>query len=463
MRTLLFIVLMIAAWSCRKDEFTTSGSALLRTSVDTLHFDTVFTSTGSVTQLVKIVNDNNKGIRIGSVKLAGGAASPFRINVDGIAGPEVRNVEIAANDSAYVFVTVTINPNSSNLPFIVRDSIEISYNGNRRFIQLDALGRNAKFLRNYTVTSSETWNNDLPYVLLGQFTINENATLTINKGSRIYLHADAPLVVRGTLKVEGEHWDSTRVVFTGDRLDVPYRDFPASWPGIYFTATSKDNSFRFANILNAYQAIVVQDPSTNGNPKVEISETIIDNAYDAGILAVNSRIRARNLLVSNCGRNLVLARGGNYEFVHSTIATYSNSFIQHREPVMVLANYINQGNTSSSADLNALFRNCIFWGEQGGLVDNEVVVLKNGNTAFQVTFDHVLWRVQSQPANATITNAINQDPLFDTINTAERTYSFRLKAGSPAVNKGTATGIPIDLDGNSRPVGLPDLGAYEHR
>ena len=77
-----------------------------------------------------------------------------------------------------------------------------------------------------------------------------------------------------------------RVYFRGDRLDEPYKDFPASWPGIYFRSTSKDNVFNYAVIKNAYQAIAAQDPSPNANPKVTLNECIIDNAYDAGIIAL---------------------------------------------------------------------------------------------------------------------------------------------------------------------------------
>jgi hypothetical protein len=78
----------------------------------------------------------------------------------------------------------------------------------------------------------------------------------------------------------------------------------------------------------------------------------------------------------------------------------------------------------------------------------------------------VLWRVQAAPANATITQngAINREPLFDSINTSQRYFNFRLKEGSPAVNAGTPTGVTTDLDGKPRPAGtLPDLGAYEWR
>ena len=136
MKTALFVTLsfLLILFSCRKDSFITSPDANLSVSVDTLHYDKVFTAVGSVTQSFKIINDNNKKLRLSSVKLMGGAASSYKMNVDGMATSEASGIEIEANDSVYVFVQVNVDPASGNLPFIIRDSIQISYNGNDRLI-----------------------------------------------------------------------------------------------------------------------------------------------------------------------------------------------------------------------------------------------------------------------------------------------------------------------------------------
>jgi hypothetical protein len=272
------------------------------------------------------------------------------------------------------------------------------------------------------------------------------------------MHADAPFVVHGSLKVNGEKFDSTRVIFTGDRLDAPYRDFPGSYPGLIFTNSSRNNVFNYAIIKNAYQGIVVIEPSPG--IKLTLNETIIDNAYDIGLLGINTSITARNVLVSNCGKNIFLVKGGTYNFTHCTAATFSNSYIQHKDPVLVLTNFLNQNGVIVTSPLNAVFRNSIFWGEANGIFNNEVLVQMQGPNP-PVIFDQVLWRVQDVPANSTITGAINQNPSFDSVNTSQRIFSFRLKPISPAINKGVNTGITLDLDGNPRSVGLPDLGAYE--
>jgi hypothetical protein len=458
-------ILLISTFiSCKKETFITSSTASLYTSADSLHFDTLFTTTGSITRFFRIYNNNNQKLRLSKVALAGANASRFNINVDGTPGPEVTDIEMDANDSIYVFVTAKIDPTAANLPFVVQDSILIDFNGNQRWVQLDAWGQNANFMRSRTVTGNVTWTNIVPYVILGGLLIDKDATLTIEKGCRIYLHADAPFIVDGTLQVNGEKYDSTRVVFRGDRLDDPYRDFPGSWPGIYFRETSKDNLLQYASILNAYQGVIAEKPAVNANPKVFLSECVIDNCYDAGILGVQTNIKARNCLVSNCDKNILLGYGGTYDFSHVTAASWSNTYILHKDPVLAITNYYKDGDNIITSNCTASFKNCIFWGENG-TVDDEVITDKQGNTTFNVSFQNCLWKVKDAPANVTATNmAVNTPPLFDSINTQFKYYNFRLQPGSPAIDKGINTGISIDLDGNTRPVGPnPDLGCYERQ
>ncbi len=454
------LLVLITASACKKNSFIT-GNATVITSSDTLHFDTLFTTTGSVTQFFRIYNQNDQKLRISEVSLGGGAASFFKINVDGYPGPVVRDLELEANDSLYVFVTVKIDPTAANLPFIVQDSVHIKYNDQEQWVQLDAWGQNAHFYRNRLIDANETWTNDKPYVILGGMLVEENVTLTIEKGTRIYVHADAPLFVDGTLHANGGADENERIIFRGDRLDIPYRDYPAAWPGLIFRDPSINNSIQYTTIQNAYQAIVLNNPASNGQPKLQLKGSIINNAYDAGILAISSSINSENCLISNCGKNLVLVKGGEYTFNHLTAASYTTSFIQHKDPVLGLTNFVKENNNTVATDLTASFTNCIFWSENS-IVENEVVVQKEGNSIFDVSFTNCIMKVKANPANSTLTGVLlNQSPEFETIDTQKKNFNFRLKDGSPAIDAGIASGISIDLDGKPRPVGQPDLGCYE--
>lgn len=460
MKIILYILLPLALLAaCRKDTLN-SKDARLQLSVDSLRFDTVFTSAGSTTQFFLIKNENRQPIRINKVELMGGSNSPFRMNVDGIAGTVITNLEIEGNDSMYVFVNANINPNANQQPFVLNDSIAVEWNNNRSFVQLEAWGQNARYLRNTIIRSNEVWDNTLPYVILGGLLIDTPATLTIQPGTRIHLHASAPLVVDGSLVVNGTKADS--VTFQGNRLDLPYRNFPGSWPGIYLRGSSRNNVLTHTIIKNAYQGIIADGPATGNQPKLVLNNCILDNIFDAAVLGFNSSISAGNCLISNSGNNILLIYGGTYNFTHCTAVSYSNNFITHKNPVVVATNFTRQNGQLITAPLQASFTNCIIWGSEG-FVENEIVVQREGAATVNVGLQNVLFRARTDPQHTSFTNVIrNTDPAFDSVDVSRRFFNFRLQAGSPAINKGIVTPLLTDIDGLPR-IGLPDLGCFERQ
>jgi len=461
LKSILFVLITISiCFSCRKESFITTKDARLFTSVDSLAFDTVFVKSGSVTKSFKIFNNNDQKLLLSSVRLSGGDSSSFKINIDGTSASEVRDIEINANDSIYVFVQINVDPTSNRLPFIVKDSIEIAFNGNQKFVQLQGYGQNAVFLKNATIKGNVTWTNTLPYVLLGGVRIDTSAVLKISAGTKIFLHADAAFIVDGTLIANGTK--QNKIIFSGDRRDAEYKDLPASWPGIYFRNASKNNSITYAVIKNAYQGIVAQQQSASSTSQLTLSHSIIDNIFDAGILAINTNISADNCLISNCGSNINIVLGGQYRFVNCTVASFSNFYLNHKSPVLQVADFLQQDGTNYTAPLKALFQNCIFWGE-GNSVDDEIKVGKLGSTAISVTFDHVLYKAKNPIAEASfISSVINEDPQFDSIDVSGNIFDFHItkSASSPAINAGAKTSFLYDLDGKLRDA-RPDIGCYE--
>ena len=73
----------------------------------------------------------------------------------------------------------------------------------RKIIKLSAWGQNAHFLKNQVIQANTSWPNDLPYVIYGGLRVDSNATLTIQPGTHIYMHADAPVYIDGSLNVLG--------------------------------------------------------------------------------------------------------------------------------------------------------------------------------------------------------------------------------------------------------------------
>jgi hypothetical protein len=455
--TILLIGFVVFFAACKKDNINTNPNAKITLDRDSLLFDTVFTTAGSITKYFLIRNENKQPVQLSNIQIMGGTSSAYKMNVDGLQGTQFSNIEIAGNDSIYVFVRVNVNPTAANQPFIIKDSVKIEWNGNTTFKQLEAWGQNAVYIRSTIFQGNFTWTKNLPYVILGGMIVDTNSTLTIQQGTRIYLNADAPMIIDGTLIINGTKTDS--VVFKSNRLDDPYKDYPGAWPGIYFRGSSKDSRLTYTYIKNAYQGLVVEKPSTNANPKLLLNNCVLDNIYDIGLFGVNTSITANNCLISNCGNNIALVYGGNYNFTHCTVAGFSNSFVQHKNPVLTVTNFIKQNNQTFTAPLIAVFTNSILWGDEG-LTDNEIVTDKIGNDVLNLRLQNVLFRAKTDPANTTFTDVIrNTNPQFDSIDVVKRFYDFRLK-GTTAVNKGIVTPLTTDFNGNPR-VGLPDLGCFE--
>ena len=107
----------------------------------------LFVTAGSTYRTLKIINENNQKAAAVIIE-TDGRQQLSRIKwMDGTAGTQFSNLEIEANDSIYVFVQVNVNPGAQKSSFIIRDSIQLSYNGKTRQVQLEAWGQNAHFFR----------------------------------------------------------------------------------------------------------------------------------------------------------------------------------------------------------------------------------------------------------------------------------------------------------------------------
>lgn len=448
--------------SCKKDNLLTKGGDL-SFSIDTLKFDTVFTSLGSVTRSFKIYNNNNKRIKMSEIRLYGGDSSFFRMNIDGTPTKNIRDVELAPYDSLYVFVALTIDPTQGTLPFVIEDRVMITLNGQVRSVELQAYGQDAHYINDSVLVTSQTWVNDKPYVILGPGAlVDSDKILTIQAGCRIYVHATAKLYVKGTLKIFGTKTDS--VIFQGDRLDrdyFGYKDYPGEWGGIHFLSSSKQCNLNYTIIKNAglYDAAVyVQPPWVNlGGPIVEMNNCTIANSAGYGLLCFNTNVKANNCLIHTCGlQNVAIIEGGDYEFNYCTIATYGGVGINHaQQPSVAVLNYRDISLTEYvGANLNAKFTNCIIYGS----LEEELFLNKKGNFTYNVTFDHSLIRKVSATTIASTPDCVlNTDPQFEDISK----WDYHLKSGSVAKAKGIKINTIIqDLEGLARP-DPPSIGCYE--
>ncbi len=470
---IIFVAFALWFASCERDDFSTNSSLRLKFSTDTVMFDTVFTAIGSSTQHFKVYNKNRSDLKISSIKLIGGNASNFKINVDGVAASSVEDITIRRNDSLFVFVQVTVDPTSQNSPLLIADSIVFVTNGNVQDVKLVAWGQDVHLYNSDSIETNTTFIADKPYLIYNYLWVKHNIELNIMAGAKLFFHNNAFLRVDGTLGINGEF--DNPVTFEGDRREIFYRDKAGQWGGIWLHSGSKYNDIKWAEVRNSINGIIVDTCFTNDAPTLKISNSKIENVSSIGLYARGSKIDADNCLFSNAGQvSVALTMGGAYRFYQCTIANYWGQYIYRKGPALLLNNYYLYTKVTDGPlfveprDLvQASFYNCLVYGSRDKEFDidnsykGQVV-----SAAMSYNFDHCILKVPSDYDISDITKYISvtkKDPKFKD----PWKLNFQLDTLSPAKDNGKvdyATTYPIDLKNISHLLDLgPDLGAYERK
>jgi hypothetical protein len=448
-------VLMFSVTSCKKNNILSKGN--LSFSVDTLVFDTVFTTIGSTTHQFKIYNKESKPVKIEEIELMGGQNSPFRMNIDGYKGIKLTDIEIGGKDSLFAFVEVTLKVNGGMLPLIIEDSIRFRTNGIDQYVKLAVWGQDAYF--HYKDYNEGTWQNNKPHVIYGYAAVDSAKTLTIPADTKVYLHKNAILYVyKGTLNIEGEL--NHEVVFGGDRLEENYKDVSGQYYGIYFHQ-ARPSSINYAIIKNGTAGIhlYAEDPS-NTSYTLYLDNTIISNNARYGIFIYSgAKVKAENCVISkNESYALLVLEGGDYFFNHCDLLGYGSG--TNATPAVAISNYYTD-NTNHVTNVGSINEGKIYNSVIYGTQETEIAFDTIPDAAIQLNFDIrncLIKRKTAATENYYSSIIWNSDPLFKNASTGDFTFQINSPLNG---NANPNFWLPTDIKGNPRDPSLPDIGAYE--
>ncbi|NSW44693.1 MAG: hypothetical protein HPY79_02540 [Bacteroidales bacterium] len=459
--SIFFLIILFS--SCKKENFYNGNEKVLRFSTDTVQFDTVFTTIGSATQWFIVYNTQNQPLKINSIRLAKGNQSFFRLNINGISTRELKDIELDAQDSMFIFVEVKVDPTNTNNPMVVQDSIQFFFNNVMQDIDLVAYGQDVHLINGEIISQNQNWIADKPYLIYNSMLVDSNVTLSISAGAKLYFHHRSRMYIKGTLIANGSLQEP--IIFRGDRLEHWYDKLPGQWDGIYFVMGSKDNIMNYCEIRNAIIGIQVDTLASLNQPTLTLSNSKILNMNAAGLFAQGSTVKAWNCVFANCGQfAIALTIGGSYEFYHCTL--YNTWYYNNRQtPSLWLNNYYKDinGNYQVRPLEQATFANCIIYGNK----ETEIIIDEfPSSPIFNYEFKNCLIKagndLNTSNTNRWINIFKNELPqLKDPTN-----EKFELDTLSFCINKGDlniGSMFPWDYNGNSRIIdNMPDLGAFEH-
>lgn len=456
---ILAIGLLALIVSCRPEEelVSTSPNLRLQISSDTVLFDTLLTDRGSITRRFRIYNPNKSAVKFDEIRLGKGNNSDYSLIINGKESHRIRNETLFGKDSLQVLVSVDIDPQDENLPYLVKDSVVFDWNGNSGHVKLVAYGQDAIYV-NADTLCNVTWTADRPYVIYNYALVDTLCTLNIDPGAQIFLDNEAGvlqygagLLVKGSLKLNGEF--DNRITVKNTRFDAAYEVAPGQWDGIYFLEGSVENEVHYTDISNGTIGLRVGTPDDDQDFDLTVTNSTIGHMRFAGILGFTSEIYASNTVVYNCGQYLVgNFAGGTYQYDHCTLSNFPNLFSRDEPSVQFSDNVVAGDGTVISAPLNVTLRNTIIWGTES----EELLIAEGAGEPVSRNFLTGIVRSNFQFNNFIISQESNFPGFAN-----PQSFDYHLDSLAFAIDKATDIGISSDLDGTLRDV-KPDMGAYEY-
>lgn len=462
--------------SCSDDDtFSTDSSLRLTFSADTVKMDTVFSRVPAPTRTFWVYNHSGKGIRLSSVRLERGNQAGFRVNVDGVylsqtQGYQALDVEVRKGDSIRVFVEITSVDALQKDPKKIEDNLLFTHeSGVVQKVNLMAYTWDAIRLDNHTVTTDETLTAGTPYIIYGDLTVAEGATLTLEAGTRLFFHDSAHLMVNGTLKSLGTA--EQNVEMRGDRLDhmfdyLPYDRVPGQWGGVVFKETSKENVLLYTDIHSARNGIDAKAERPE-EPQVTLNACTIHNCDTHCLMLFDTNVVMENTQVSNAAGDCVHADCSRVEMNQCTVAQF-----------YIIAggygNAINYTNIRNNEAVDYAYLLCIN-SIVTGYADDEIIISipeteKSDNASF--LFCNTLLRTpEVADYSECFPGCIFEDKddketagdkNFVRVSIDLLDYDYHLSEVSKARGKADpATSLSHDRDGKQRSLEAPSMGCFE--
>lgn len=476
----LILLPIMGGWigtSCSDyDSWTTSPTAQLTMSQDTVAFDTIITEQGSTTKTLIVFNHNDKGLRISRVALAQGASSHFRVNVDGqyLTSGVGEDFEVRRKDSIYVRIEVKLPDQNSDAIRDFEDQLLFTLeSGVQQRVILTASGMDVVIMKGEIIAADRTLDAKRPYVIYDSLVVAPGATLTLPEGCTLMFHDHTSLLVHGTLKANGTL--AKPVTLRGDRTDrmfpyLPYDNTPNRWGGIHFYADSKDNELTQCDIHAGDYGIICDSTALteDSDPLLLMEDCIVHNIGGPGLVFTHCRTQVTGTQISNTLGRCVDIEGGAHTFVHCTIAQFYPLSAQ-RGDALYMADM--EGETIYRPLLWCHFINCVITGYAEDVIMGNLAetTFAEVDFAFQnsllrtvVSDDQRFQDVRYDLPDSLDVNGEHHFVLFDTHN-----FLYDFAPDSLSAIRGLADPefsklFPVDRRGVNRLAdGAPDAGAYE--
>lgn len=468
------------------ESFGVDAGARLTFGSDTVCFDTLITTISSSTNRVIVFNTNDKGVRITRLGLKHGAASHFRVNVDGehVPGGVSANFDVAGGDSLFVLVEATLPDEDTDDILVWTDSIYFQLeNGAQQYITLLAYGQNAyHWYGRKLIDHDEVIESHRPIVVHDTLEVAKGATLTLKAGTCLMFDHDALMQVDGVLNVEGDFGNP--VIMRGSRMGglfdyLPYDNTPQQWGGVRLAG--KDNHHHI-NCLDMHSATFGLEAV---DTRLTISNSVFHNSGGNALSTIRSSLLCYNTQLSNSFGDLYRMLGGETEMIFCTFAQYYNYDSERGMALAITDNELSYNDRLYWPVEKAHFYNCVVTGYGDDVVSGDFMMQSKYPDDEQYRVDYLFHNCYMRTVNSDADSLrfvrtiyetddleVRGESQFTRFQGYERLYDFTPTDSSMMYRRADASvfakfpDLKLDVDGRGsiRPAiqDSVDIGAFQN-
>lgn len=298
-------------------------------SSDSIRFDTIPSLYLTPMREAKLYNlTEKKPLKIKHIRLKNASSSVFRLNINGMSATSVDNIDIEYGDSISIFINVFVKNNPKEQTEQLADSIIITKEDNTSTsIYIDVFCQKTQHINDIKYNTNSQIAENTTILLHDSIIVEENATLEISKGCKIWMDKNAYIRVKGSLHIRGEKGSVVRI--TSIRKDdlipkISYSLVPGQFRGIIFSPSSVNNKINFLRMNNGQFGLYFDDKTSinNSTEVLSMRNSRITNMSGEGVRLSRGVYNISDSEISNSLGPCFYGNSGVYNIERSDIVNF---------------------------------------------------------------------------------------------------------------------------------------------
>lgn len=295
-------------------------------SADTILLDTLPSLYLSSTYSLRIYNPGYSPLTLKHIKLLGGVARGYQINLNGQSGQQFEQVTLPERDSIQVFIRAFFAEGESDAPTQVIDTLRLEETSGHIYdIPIIAVRQNVEHIDALRIDRDTEISRQRPLLIRDSLIVSTTATLTLLPPTQLWMAASAYIRIEGRLVARGTAKQPIRLESIRRDTFLPqvsYSRVPGQWGGVIIGSRGSVE-LDHLHLCNSKWGLYFV-PRAEGAPSQALSmaHTRLHNISGTGLRATAGSYIITDSEISNTLASALDLSGGIYTLERSSVLSF---------------------------------------------------------------------------------------------------------------------------------------------